>query len=104
MSVLLTVLALAAPNPATHTHVSRWSIVRPYSAKLDRMAMCESSGRWWINTGNGFYGGLQFDAPTWRSVGGRGLPHQNSKLEQKFRAVILIKRRGYGPWPVCGSA
>jgi hypothetical protein len=51
---------------------------------------------------NGFFGGLQFDLPTWRSVGGRGMPHHNSPLEQKYRAVLLIKRRGYQPWPVCG--
>jgi hypothetical protein len=77
-------------------------VVRPYNAKLDRMAWCESTGRWFINTGNGFYGGLQFDLPTWWSVGGRGYPHQNSVLEQKYRAVRLIRRAGYGPWPVCG--
>jgi len=76
--------------------------VRPYNAKLEQMAQCESSGRWHINTGNGYYGGLQFDLSTWRSVGGRGYPHQASKLEQKYRAVKLIHRRGYAPWPVCG--
>jgi Transglycosylase-like domain len=82
--------------------VNRWEVVKPYNAKLNRMAWCESTGRWFIATGNGFYGGLQFTASTWWSVGGKGLPHQNSKLEQKYRAVRLIKRSGYGPWPVCG--
>jgi hypothetical protein len=76
--------------------------VRPYNAKLNRMAWCESTGRWHIATGNGFYGGLQFDLQTWHSVGGVGYPHQNSELEQKYRAVILIRRRGYAPWPICG--
>jgi len=80
----------------------RWSIVRPYNAKLNRMALCESGQRWFIATGNGFYGGLQFTLSTWWSVGGSGYPHHNSKLEQKFRAVKLIKRAGYAPWPVCG--
>jgi hypothetical protein len=80
----------------------RKRVVRPYRAKLERMARCESTGRWYIATGNGFYGGLQFDLPTWHSVGGSGYPHQNSKLEQMFRAVKLIHRAGYGPWPVCG--
>jgi hypothetical protein len=83
---------------------SRWSVVRPYNAKLNRMAMCESTGRWFIATGNGFYGGLQFKLSTWWSVGGRGYPHQNSVLEQKYRAVRLIQRAGYAPWPVCGYA
>lgn len=82
----------------------RWQVVKPYNAKLNRMAWCESTGRWFIATGNGFYGGLQFTYSTWRSVGGRGYPHQNSKLEQKYRAVLLIRSQGYGPWPVCGSA
>lgn len=93
-------------KPAKHIevkrHHSRWQVVKPYNAKLERMAMCESTKRWFIATGNGFFGGLQFDKPTWRSVGGRGYPHQNSKLEQKYRAVLLIKLRGYSPWPKCG--
>ena len=94
---------LVAITPAT-AEASRWQVVRPLNAKLNRMAWCESRGRWHIATGNGFYGGLQFDAPTWWSVGGRGLPHFNSPLEQKYRAVRLIRRRGFAPWPVCGSA
>lgn len=82
----------------------RWKTVRPYNSKLERMADCETDARWFLNSGNGYYGGLQFDLSTWKSVGGRGYPHKNSKLEQKFRAVKLIKRRGYRPWPNCGSA
>jgi hypothetical protein len=109
MTVLLATLALWAPMPATQHkvqhrphRVNRWKVVKPYNRKLERMAWCESTGRWFINTGNGFYGGLQFTLSTWRSVGGRAYPHQNSKIEQKYRAVKLIKREGYGPWPVCG--
>jgi hypothetical protein len=100
MALVAAVLALAAPAPSH----SRWEVVRPLNAKLERMAWCESRGRWHIATGNGFYGGLQFDLPTWFSVGGRGMPHFNSPLEQKYRAVRLIRRRGFAPWPVCGSA
>lgn len=98
MTAVLTILALIAP----HHHENRWEVVRPYNSKLERMAFCESTKRWYINTGNGFYGGLQFTLSTWWSVGGRGYPHQNSELEQKYRAVKLIRRRGYSPWPVCG--
>ena len=68
------------------------------------MASCESGGRWDIATGNGYYGGLQFDLQTWASVGGAGYPHNAAPLEQKYRAVLLIKRRGYSPWPICGYA
>ena len=95
------IIALSLLIPGHHK-VNRWEVVKPYNAKLERMAQCESTGRWWISTGNGFFGGLQFDLPTWQGVGGKGYPHQNSKLEQKYRAVILIKRRGFAPWPVCG--
>jgi hypothetical protein len=81
----------------------RRKVVRPYNVKLNRIAGCESGGRWFINTGNGFYGGLQFTLGTWQSVGGSGYPHHNSKLEQKYRAVKVYKRRGnWGDWPVCG--
>jgi resuscitation-promoting factor RpfA len=104
MRRILTATALVvAFTPATaDARVNRWHAVRPYNAKLNRMAWCESRGRWHIATGNGFYGGLQFDLPTWASVGGRGMPHWHSPLEQKFRAVRLIHRRGFAPWPRCG--
>jgi resuscitation-promoting factor RpfA len=82
--------------------INRWKIVRPYNPKLESMARCESGGDWSINTGNGFYGGLQFKLSTWWAVGGIGMPHKASKMEQKYRAVKLIKRAGFSPWPVCG--
>jgi len=69
----------------------------------DKLAQCESSGNWSINTGNGYYGGVQFSAATWRSVGGQGLPHQNSKAEQIKRAQILQARSGWGQWPACSN-
>lgn len=81
---------------------SYWRVIAPYNSKLDRIAICESHGNWSINTGNGFYGGLQFTLGTWQSVGGWGYPHNNSEMEQKYRAVLLIQRDGYSPWPVCG--
>lgn len=101
MALVASMLALMAPSPSM-AHANRWNVVRPYNAKLERMAFCESSGRWNLNSGNGFYGGLQFVVSTWRSVGGRGMPHWASELEQKYRAVLLIRREGYSPWPVCG--
>lgn len=67
----------------------------------DRLAQCESGGNWSINTGNGYYGGLQFSAATWRSVGGSGLPHQHSREEQIRRGQILQQRAGWGQWPSC---
>ena len=67
----------------------------------DSLAKCESGGNWAINTGNGYYGGLQFTASTWKSVGGSGLPHQASREEQINRAQILQARSGWGQWPAC---
>lgn len=102
MTVIAVALALLIPGPVER--VNRWAVVRPYNAKLERMAWCESRKRWHIATGNGYFGGLQFDVATWRSAGGRGMPHVASVLEQKYRAVLVIRRRGFRPWPVCGYA
>lgn len=69
----------------------------------DRLAQCESGGNWRINTGNGFYGGLQFTPSSWRAVGGSGLPHQASKAEQIARAERLLDLQGWGAWPACSA-
>ncbi len=63
-----------------------------------QLRMCESSNRYDINTGNGYYGAYQFDLSTWRSVGGSGYPDQASKSEQDYRALILYRMRGWEPW------
>lgn len=67
----------------------------------DKIAQCESGGNWSINTGNGYYGGLQFTLQSWRGVGGSGYPHQASKAEQISRAEMLRARQGWGAWPAC---
>ncbi len=68
----------------------------------DRLAQCESGGNWSINTGNGYYGGLQFSLQTWRAYGGSGYPHENSKAEQIRIAEKVRNARGhYGDWPAC---
>ncbi len=69
----------------------------------DRLAQCESSGNWSINTGNGYYGGLQFSLSSWRAVGGTGYPHQASKAEQIARAEKLKAIQGWGAWPACSA-
>ena len=74
----------------------------PYGV-WDKIAKCESGGNWHINTGNGYYGGLQFSARTWHSVGGPGLPHEYSREVQIKYAKILQKRSGWGQWS-CGGA
>lgn len=67
----------------------------------DRLARCESGGNWSANTGNGYFGGLQFHPQTWRSVGGSGLPHEHSRDEQIRRGKVLQERSGWGQWPAC---
>jgi hypothetical protein len=69
----------------------------------DKIAQCESGGNWHINTGNGYYGGLQFSAATWHSVGGPDLPHQHSRETQIKYAKILQKRSGWGQWSCAGA-
>lgn len=66
------------------------------------LSLCESGGNPRTNTGNGFYGAYQFDAQTWVSVGGHGLPSDASLTEQTYRAQLLYARRGAQPWPACG--
>ena len=65
-----------------------------------QLRMCESTNRYDINTGNGYYGAYQFDLSTWRSVGGSGYPNDASPAEQDLRALTLYRDRGWGPW-VC---
>ncbi len=70
----------------------------------DRVADCESSGRWDINTGNGYYGGLQFYQPTWTGYGGGAyavFAHQASKAQQIAIARRVLHTQGPGAWPVC---
>lgn len=106
-AVIASALALAAPtaaDAARHSKGDRSFMrrqVAPHRAWFERVAVCESNSRWDINTGNGFFGGLQFSLLSWRSVGGTGFPHEASKLEQLYRGVLLLRRQGPGAWPVC---
>jgi uncharacterized protein YabE (DUF348 family) len=69
----------------------------------DRLAQCESGGNWAINTGNGFYGGLQFTLSTWRANGGSGMPNQASREQQIAVAKRVQASQGWGAWPACTS-
>ncbi|CAM2946111.1 Resuscitation-promoting factor core lysozyme-like domain-containing protein [Prescottella defluvii] len=69
----------------------------------DGVAQCESGGNWAINTGNGYYGGLQFSQSTWTANGGTGSPHTASKEEQIRVAENTLISQGPGAWPTCGK-
>ena len=74
------------------------------SGVWDRIAQCESGGNWHINTGNGYYGGLQFSAGTWRAYGGSAYAataDQASKSAQITVAGKVQRAQGWGAWPVC---
>ncbi|MBO9705140.1 MAG: LysM peptidoglycan-binding domain-containing protein [Arthrobacter sp.] len=85
-------VALAAPA-ANAAGESTW----------DALAQCESGGNWSINTGNGYYGGLQFDQSTWQAYGGTGSAAQASKAQQIAVAEKVQANQGWGAWPSCSS-
>ena len=68
----------------------------------DAIAQCESGGNWAANTGNGFYGGLQFKQATWTANGGAGSPAGASREEQIKVAENVMQKQGLGAWPTCG--
>ena len=70
----------------------------------DRVATCESGQNWSINTGNGYYGGLQFHPQTWTGFGGgryAAYAHQATRGQQIEIAQKVLKVQGPGAWPVC---
>ncbi|WAZ20718.1 LysM peptidoglycan-binding domain-containing protein [Streptomyces cinnabarinus] len=114
LAVTATLLALAPggahaapPPPAPGTPSTR----APYACAKDQwpwgcVAECESSGRWHINTGNGFYGGLQFWQPTWKEFGGLKYARRAdlaTRGEQILVAQEVLAVQGWGAWPVCAK-
>ncbi|GAA3307341.1 LysM peptidoglycan-binding domain-containing protein [Streptomyces cinereospinus] len=72
----------------------------------DRIAQCESGGNWHINTGNGYYGGLQFSAGTWRAYGGTvyAPTADGATREQQIAVATKVQRgQGWGAWPTCSA-
>ncbi|WP_330258554.1 LysM peptidoglycan-binding domain-containing protein [Streptomyces murinus] len=72
----------------------------------DRIAQCESGGNWHINTGNGYYGGLQFSAHTWSAYGGgayASTADRASRSAQIAVATRVQRAQGWGAWPVCSG-
>jgi hypothetical protein len=91
-AVFITGIALSAPAQAR----SVW----------DSVAACESGGNWSINSGNGYYGGLQFSSSTWKAYGGRryaSQAHRASKATQIATAKRVLAAQGPGAWGTCGK-
>jgi LysM repeat protein len=100
--------AVAAPaQAAQYAPAARSAAPRVAAAPVasgsvwDQLAQCEAGGNWAANTGNGYYGGLQFTVSSWQAVGGSGLPSNASREEQIQRGEMLLARQGWGAWPAC---
>ncbi|MFH8386473.1 transglycosylase family protein [Kitasatospora sp. NPDC018058] len=90
----LPVAGLVTATSASAAPVSTW----------DAVAQCESGGNWAINTGNGYYGGLQFTSSTWAAYGGTAYAaqaNQATKAQQIAVAEKVLASQGPGAWPVC---
>jgi nucleoid-associated protein YgaU len=90
----LAVASLAAAGSAEAATDTQW----------DRLAKCESGGNWGINTGNGFYGGLQFTSSTWKAYGGQKYARtadQATREEQIQIGAKVAAGQGWGAWPSC---
>ncbi|MER8044169.1 transglycosylase family protein [Streptomyces sp. NPDC094032] len=88
----------AAPSPVEACARDQW----PWGC----VAECESGGRWAVNTGNGFYGGLQFQQPTWRDFGGLRYARRAdlaTRAQQITVAEDVLRVQGWGAWPVCSK-
>ena len=100
MQATLVSTATPIPVPAPPAPVVRYA----GSTVWDDLAKCESGGNWAINTGNGYYGGLQFSYDTWHGYDGGEFaeyPHEATREEQIAVAERLRDARGYAPWPAC---
>jgi hypothetical protein len=100
MLLALPALVLATLVPAVTAGSADAAPLRAW----DRLASCESGGRWHIATGNGYYGGLQFSASTWRGFGGTryaSSAHRASRVQQIRIAERVKAAQGWGAWPVC---
>jgi hypothetical protein len=89
-------LALATSAQAGPSHQDPW----------DRVAQCESGGNWSTNTGNGYYGGLQFSPGTWQSFGGgayAGTANHATRAQQIAIAEKVLHAQGWKAWPTCSK-
>jgi hypothetical protein len=99
-ATLLVVLTTAALVTATLAAPANATSMRTWS----RLAKCESGGRWHIDSGNGYFGGLQISSGTWRAYGGKkyaGQAHGATKREQVRVGKRIKKSQGWGAWPSC---
>ncbi|CAM3713773.1 transglycosylase family protein [Smaragdicoccus niigatensis] len=107
-AVATTIAAVPAPAPAPVIVPAAVVDAPEYTGphNWDGVAQCEAGGNWAINTGNGYYGGLQFDLSTWNAYGGGQYaerPDLASRNAQIAIAEKVFAAQGAGAWPTCGS-
>lgn len=96
VSTVAAALTVGGGSPASAASNTTW----------DKVADCESSGNWKINTGNGYYGGLQFSQSTWDAYGGRTYARRADLATQAQQIAVaerVLKAQGPGAWPVCSA-
>ena len=101
--ILLTLITINLSTSTASAHI-------PFESNWERVAKCESGNVWHLNTGNGFFGGLQFDRGTWStyaSMGKRSRLYPSAHLAPRWIQIRVAERlrkaRGLRPWPVCGK-
>jgi len=103
VSMEATLITIATPRPVAVALPQR-VVTYDGDSVWDDLARCESGGNWAINTGNGYYGGLQFSYDTWHGYGGgefADYPHEATREQQIIVAERLHAVRGFQPWPAC---
>lgn len=93
-AAVTTPLVFAAPAQAGPARQDLWDV----------LARCESGGNWSANTGNGYYGGLQFSSRTWHSYGGgaySGTANHATRSQQVAIAEKVLRAQGWKAWPAC---
>ena len=104
-AIIALLFFIGVPNTSVEA-AAFWAVTTDMEQRQDswdQLSICESTGRWDINTRNGYYGGIQFHPVSWRYVGGTGLPHQWSRLEQIYRGERLLTIQGPRAWPGCDN-
>ena len=94
---------LASRSKQSSGKTTSASKTTPSGSVWDQLAACEAGGNWSANTGNGYYGGLQFSVDSWRSVGGSGYPHEHSRETQIEMGKKLQARQGWSAWGACAE-
>lgn len=102
-SVRASIAAVVCTGTAVAISLATPAVASASSVNWDAVAQCESGGDWSINTGNGYFGGLQFLPSTWAANGGSGSPSQASREDQIRVAENTLRSQGIGAWPVCGG-